>query len=190
MGTSHRRKRAATPVALTGTPGTGKSAVGQRLAADRPVVEVADLAIRERCGRRAGRSVLVDLTALSRRVVKPGTLVPGTVVVGHLSHLLPIRDAVVLRCRPDVLVRRLRAARRGSAAHRRENYLAEALDVVRLEADRLGRRVWEVDTTGRTVGSVAREVEALIARRPSGRSRRVRWLADPRVAAHLLDPPA
>jgi adenylate kinase len=112
------------------------------------------------------------------------------VVVGHLAHLLPIRDAIVLRCRPDVLVRRLRSAHRGSAADRRENFLSEALDVVLGEAEGLGRKVWEVDTTGRTVAAVAREVESILAHRPRAARARVDWLPDPRVAAHLLDPPA
>jgi adenylate kinase len=190
MGTTGPRIRPRGLVALTGTPGTGKSAVGRRLAAHKPVVEVADLAIREGCGQRRGRSVDVDLVALGEYLGGSDSLSPETVVVGHLAHLLPIRDTIVLRCRPDVLVRRLRTAQRGSAADRRENFLAEALDVVLSEAVALRRRVWEVDTTKRSIPAVAAEVEALIARRPRPRAARVDWLADRRVAAHLLDPPA
>jgi broad-specificity NMP kinase len=189
MGTSHPGSGAGTPLALTGTPGTGKSAIGRTLARGRPVVELGDLAVREGLGRRHGRSVEVDLPALARWVARRPGLPDRTVVVGHLAHLLPIRDVFVLRCRPDVLVARLRSARRGTAADRRENYLAEALDVVLLEAVRLGRTVWEVDTTGRTVGSVAAEVGRILARRPPARFGRVDWLADRRIAAHLLDPP-
>jgi broad-specificity NMP kinase len=153
-------------------------------------VEVSALALRERCGRRRGRSVEVDLEALSRRVASSPAVIGGSVVVGHLAHLLPISDVVVLRCRPDVLVDRLRGAHRGSADDRRENFLAEALDVVLTEAERLGRRVWELDTTRRSVASVAREVGTILDDRPPARVGVVDWLSGRRVAAHLLDPPA
>ncbi|MCI4357298.1 MAG: AAA family ATPase [Thermoplasmata archaeon] len=190
MGTSRRPGRAGTPIALTGTPGTGKTTVAKKLAARHPVLEVAELALRTGAGRRRGkRDVEVDLPRLARYVARPGRLAAGTILVGHLAHLVPLRDAIVLRCRPDVLARRLRRARRGTSRDRRENFLAEALDVILLEALGAGRRVWEVDTTGRSPAAVASEVESLIARRPPSRFGKVRWLADRRVSAHLLDPP-
>ena len=154
------------------------------------MLEVADLAVREGLARRTGkRGVEVDLPRLRRRLAKPNSLPDGAILVGHLAHLLTVRDTVVLRCRPDVLARRLRRARRGTANDRRENFLAEALDVVLLEALGGGGRVWEVDTTGRSAAAVAAEVESLIARRPRPRFGKIRWLSDRRVAAHLLDPP-
>jgi adenylate kinase len=190
MGTSHRRPDGPEWVALSGTPGTGKTAVGERLSGRFSVHEVADLAVRSGAGSVIRGGVEVDLAALSRSIRSGSAIAPRSVVVGHLSHLLPIQDVVVLRCRPDVLVRRLRKARRGTKADRRENFLAEALDVVVAEALGLERRVWEVDTTGRTVSSVASEVAELITRRPAARVGVVDWLSDRRVAAHLLDPPA
>ena len=70
-------------------------------------------------------------------------------VVGHLAHLLPIRDAIVLRCEPRELDRRLR--QRGVAAEpRAENVTAEATDLILLEAIDRRRRIWEIDTTRRT----------------------------------------
>jgi adenylate kinase len=107
-------------------------------------------------------------------------------VVGHLSHLLPIRDAVVLRCHPVELLARLRTARRGSASDRRENVVAETTDVVLLEALRRRRRVWEVDTTGRSVADVAREVDAIVRDRAGPHHGSVDWLADPLVTDYLL----
>ncbi|MCI4325814.1 MAG: AAA family ATPase [Thermoplasmata archaeon] len=190
MGTSHRRPECPERVALTGTPGTGKTAVGRRLSGRFPVVEVADLAVQSGLGTATPGGVEVDLAALSRALRRRRDLAEGAVVVGHLAHLLPIPDVVVLRCRPDTLARRLKRARRGTAADRRENYLAESLDIVLAEALGLGRRVWEVDTSGRTVVAVAREVADLVNHRPAPRVGVVDWLADPRVAAHLLDPPA
>ena len=190
MGTSRHRRAFEQRVALSGTPGTGKSSVAKHLSPDRTVVEVGDLAVREGVGRSIRGGIEVDLPALARRMGPTGSVPGDAVLVGHLAHLLPVREAVVLRCRPDVLVRRLRASHRGTEDERRENFVAEALDVVLCEALQRGCRVWEVDTTRRSVASVAAEVEDLLAHRPAARFGAVDWLSDRRVAAHLLDPPA
>jgi adenylate kinase len=174
------------PIALTGTPGTGKSAVARHLAGTLRSREVGELANELGCARRVRGVWQVDLSRL-RRVLQGRRPWGGVdLVVGHLAHLLPIRDVLVLRCHPEELLRRLRRARRGSPLDRSENYVAEATDVVLWEAVGPGRRVWEIDTTGRSVERVA----ALVARRWRTRGRPtyggIDWLADPRVTAHLL----
>ena len=172
------------PVALTGVPGTGKSTTASRLRPGVRSVEVGDLAVAWGFARRSPGGLTVDLERMRRRF-RHGP--PGVdLVVGHLAHLLPVRDVVVLRCHPEELRRRLDRSRRGSERDRRENYLAEALDAVLVEAVRPGRRVWEVDTTGRSPDAVARAVRRLVRLRPPSRYGRVDWLADPRVTAHLL----
>jgi len=176
-------------VALTGTPGTGKSSVAATLGARLCSVEVADLALQTGTGRRTADGVEVDLPRLRRTASVRTGLTDLDLVVGHLSHLLPLRDVVVLRCHPVELERRLRRARRGTPVDRRENCVAEATDVVLLEALGPGRRVWEVDTTGRSVRSVAREVAGRVRDRGRSHYGQVDWLADARVTAHLLDPP-
>ncbi len=177
------------PLALTGTPGTGKSSVARALARRHRVVEVGDLARSLGAGRGRGRSVEVDLPLLRRRLLRPGAWGDIEVVVGHLAHLLPVRRVVVLRCHPRELERRLVRRRRGSAASRKENFAAEATDVVLLEAIGPGRAVWEVDTTGRSVAAVAREVERRLAHGGRSDYGAIDWLADPEVTAHLLDRP-
>jgi adenylate kinase len=172
------------PVALTGTPGTGKSSVAAHLASRFGSVEVADLAVALGAGRRTRSGSVVDVAALAR-AVRAGRLPVGTdLVVGHLAHLLPLRDVVVLRCHPRELARRLR--RRG-ARPARANASAEALDIVLSEAVRPGRRVYEIDTTGRSVAAVAREVARRVRHRGRSSFARVDWLADPWVTTYLLD---
>jgi adenylate kinase len=174
-------------VALTGTPGTGKSSVARSLATELVSVEVGDLAVSCGCGRGTGRGFEVDLEALRTAVRRRRALAGVDLVVGHLSHRLPVRDVVVLRCHPNELLRRLRRSRRGSSRERYENYVVEATDVILGEAVGPGRRVWEVDTTGRSVREVARAVVARWRRRGPSAYGRVDWLADASVTAHLLD---
>ena len=108
-------------------------------------------------------------------------------VVGHLAHLLPVRAAVVLRCDPRLLLRRLSKTRRGSAADRVENFVSEALDLVLAEATAEGLTVYEVDTTDRTIADVTREVDAWLEKGGPARQGLVDWLSQPGVTAHLLD---
>jgi adenylate kinase len=171
-------------VALTGTPGTGKSAVGRALRPSWSVVEVGELARRLGAARGRGRQVTVDLSRLRARM--PPHPVRPTLVVGHLSHLLPVDRVLLLRCHPVELARRLASRRSLSPRARRENLVSEAIDLIRWEVEAAGRSALEVDTTGRTPGSVARECERRLASRRAGRSRRVDWLGDRRVTEELL----
>jgi adenylate kinase len=178
-----------TPVALTGTPGTGKSAVGRRLARGLRVVEVSALAREVGAARSRGRSLEVDLPRLVRSLVRRRALDGIDVVVGHLAHWLPVEETIVLRCHPVELLRRLRRARRGSAADRQANFVSETTDVILVEALATGRPVFEIDTTGRSIASVAREVRQRIRSDGPARAGAVDWLSDPEVTEHLLDRP-
>jgi adenylate kinase len=173
-------------VALTGSPGTGKTAVSGKLSGSLEVVEVSSLALRLGAGRRRRpRSVEVDVPALRRVFRRYQRSHPAGVVVGHLAHFLPVSYIIVLRCHPQELARRLRRARR-NAKDRTANILAETLDIVLVEALGTGLPVREVDTTHRSVAAVARLVENVVRRHPAPKYGLVNWLADRRVTEELL----
>lgn len=149
-------------------------------------VEVYALASERGCARKRGGTWEVDVGRLVRSLHRR-PLQDVDLIVGHLAHFLPVRGAVVLRCQPLLLLRRLTRARRGSRRDRRENAIAEALDLVAVEVRTQGLPCYEVDTTARTVASVARSVQAIARGRIPSRPPHVDWLADPSVTAHLLD---
>ena len=182
-------KRGRGPLAITGTPGSGKSRAARELPPSWGAREVGELAVDRGTGRRRRDHVQVDLARLRRSLSRRPPTGPY-LLVGHLAHLLPVDGAIVLRCHPLVLRDRLAAARRGTPAERQENLVAEAIDLVVREARERRLPVWEIDTTDRTPRSVARAIERIVRDRRPVRGPAIDWLADPRVTAHLLDRPS
>ena len=156
-------------VAVTGTPGTGKTTATDLLETDLDVVHLNEVIEAE--GLTAGTderrgSWIADLDAVADRLEARDDVV----VESHFAHRFDADRVVVLRCRPDELRRRLDA--RGEPPEKTaENAAAEALDLLLAEAvERHGEeRVYEVDTTDLEPAEVAAEIGAVVAggREPS-----------------------
>lgn len=176
-------------VALTGTPGTGKSAVGTVLRAEgHPVLELSRYVgdARFDLGQDGSHhdAVVLDEEALgdflAEHLVDALGLAAGhdgpVFVESHLAHELSIVDRViVLRCRPSVLAKRL-APRHWPETKVRANLEAEALDLIVQEAaqyrdeaaaDGLAFPVGEVDTTESSPQQVAARVLELATAPPA-----------------------
>ncbi|UCE91715.1 MAG: adenylate kinase family protein [Methanobacteriota archaeon] len=148
-------------VALTGTPGTGKSSAvplieGIRVVTVGRLVEESGLAPELDLATGA---LEIDTDALSRFVAG---IEDNVLIEGHLSHLLGVDTAIVLRCSPKVLQKRLES--RGYAAVKvRENMEAEAVDVILIEALGCAPTVCEIDTTHLSSAEVASAISAIMA---------------------------
>lgn len=146
-------------VALTGTPGTGKTTLGGRLAVEGwEVVNLRDVAATLGClGEvEADGAAPVDVQALAERWQPPS----GRVIVdGHLSHFLDIDAVVLLRCHPDALADRL--TKRGYPAEKvRANVEWEMTsghwaELLEFEVD---APVLEVETTHAPIDALAEGV--------------------------------
>lgn len=141
-------------VALSGTPGTGKTAVAALLSQTGwHAIEVGDLArssgaVVGRDDQRQTDEVDVDLLARALEAHMVALEAPRVLLVGHLSHLMPCEMVVVLRTSPSILRKRL-VSRGWPAAKVQENVEAEAVGVVLVESMELEPPVpvYEVDTT-------------------------------------------
>ncbi|MDY6779107.1 MAG: AAA family ATPase [Halobacteria archaeon] len=144
-------------VVVTGTPGTGKTTVSEEVARQLGFETVhLNQMVEEReyvLGYDSDRETAVtDVEALREELEDEREVV----IEGHLSHYLEADHAVVLRCRPDVLARRL-LDRGYDDGKVRENAESEALDVVLAEALE-EHDVYEVDTTDLEPDEVVEEV--------------------------------
>ncbi|MUV61697.1 adenylate kinase family protein [Halobacterium sp. CBA1126] len=150
-------------VAVTGTPGTGKTTATEHLDTALEVVHLNDVIDEEGLYTEvdeARDSKVADLDAV--RDYLEGR--DDVLVESHLSHLLDADRVVVLRCAPGELERRL--VERGEPTEKaEENAESEALDVILSEAvQRHGREhVYEIDTTDRDPEAVADDIDAVLA---------------------------
>ncbi len=166
-------------VAITGTPGTGKTTVADILRRRGYVVfSVNELAEELDCivGEEEGCKI-VDVEELKRRI--GGILPEGTVFLeGHLSHLLSPKKVIVLRCNPLELKRRLES--KGWDKEKvLENVEAELIDSILVEALELCEDVYEIDTTSLNPEEVADAIEDIVRGKNCDRFRpgRIDWIA-------------
>ena len=100
-------------IALTGTPGTGKTTISDILRMEGfEVLSLEKLAEKLNCLGEldySDNSKPVDIELLNTKLVHEWKNTPNniTFIDGHLSHLLPCDQIIILRCKPDVLEKRL-----------------------------------------------------------------------------------
>lgn len=152
-------------IIITGSPGTGKSAVAKALAQrlSLPLVDIKKIVLEK--GLR-GKGHEVDLKKLAR-ALRFLSRKKDYVVEGHLACEIPLpADFVfVLRTDPKTLKKRL-AARRYGKKKLEENLLSEMLDycVQRAEAE-YGKPPLELETSRRSVAICAKEIEKAVKQR-------------------------
>jgi adenylate kinase len=150
-------------VAVTGTPGTGKTTATERLDTDLDIIHLNDVVEEEDLYTEvdeARDSKVADLEAVRDWLEGRQDIL----VESHLAHLLDVDRVVVLRCAPGELERRL--VERGEPTEKaQENAESEALDVILSESVRIHGEsdVYEIDTTEREPDDVATEIQRAIA---------------------------
>ncbi len=142
-------------IIITGTPGTGKTSVAEEISKRTgwQVIRAKDLVNRE----------YIDTRKLRMKAFWKIKKMDSAILEGHLfcEVKLPVDAVIVLRARPDVLLKRLEP--RGYPRKKLlENVMAEMLDYCLSKAEARYGSVWQIDTTHRTATQTAETIlEAL-----------------------------
>ncbi|MFC4437694.1 MULTISPECIES: adenylate kinase family protein [Natrialbaceae] len=157
-------------VAVTGTPGTGKTTATKLLESrleDRDdaleVIHLNEVLEAEGLYTEVDpdrESKIADLDGLAAWLDGSGE----AVIESHLAHHFAVDRVAVLRCHPETLEERL-LERGETDAKASENAESEALDVILAEAvEEHGlESVYEIDTTELAPEEVATELDAVVA---------------------------
>lgn len=161
-------------IALTGTPGTGKTTVCEvikehsQYRKQYSIIDVNRLVLDEKLytGKDEARDTYeAQMDKLEERVKQEVEKKPKSMDVileGHLSHLLPVDAVIVLRAHPVALRKRLGKRKNYSFQKVKENADAEALDVILVEATQRNKSVFEINTTNMNLLSVVKSVLSII----------------------------
>lgn len=161
-------------IAVTGTPGVGKTTVSKLLAEKLgyEYISLRDLIIEKGIGGRVGDEVEVsveDLPKLAEELRGRNVILDG-----HLSHYVPVDLVIVLRAHPKLIGERLKM--RGYSREKvSENVEAELVDVILVEAIEENENVIEVNTTEKTPEKVVEEILELIGKGVKKRVGIVDW---------------
>ncbi len=146
-------------IALTGTPGVGKTSVARLLKKKGFLVislnrEIIKNKLYSGYDRKR-KCYISDMKKVRSFVKKTITENPekNIVIDSHLSHFLPVDTSIVLRCKTDELEKRMKK-KRWNRRKIEENLEAEFLDLISQEA----KNKIEIDTTNLTPEEVAEKI--------------------------------
>ncbi len=169
-------------IALTGTPGTGKTTVCGILSEHSQyrkqfhIIDLNKIVLGEKLytGKDETRDTYeADMDKLEERVKQITSQVQqgmDIIMEGHLSHLLPADVIIVLRTHPVALRKRLGKRKNYSFSKVKENADAEALDVILVESAERSKNVFEINTTDINPLAIVKSVIAIIESLKQGKT--------------------
>ena len=163
-------------IAVTGTPGVGKTSVSKELAALLKCAYIDLNRYAENAGFVTGTDAARDSKIVDTAKLSKVEFPEDCIIDGHLSHFCDADVVVVLRAKPDVLRRRL-GVKGWSKKKVDENVEAEFVGVCSVEARELHAAVVDVDTTKLDAKKAARFIATLVKSKRF-RSESIDWLEE------------
>lgn len=162
-------------IAISGTPGVGKTAVSKILAKNLGYELISVNVLAKKRGFVIGHDEKTGALIVDEDKLSKTRLCGNFIVDGHLAHFIPSDMIIVLRTKPDELKRRLE--KKGWSKEKiNTNVEAEILGVIAWEARQKNKDVYEVDTSSKTLEQTAKEIEQIIKGR--GKKCEIDWLED------------
>ena len=170
-------------VALSGTPGTGKTTISRLLQSEGfDVLSLEKKADKHNCLGEldtSDDSKPIDIELLISILSNAWDIMPEniTIIDGHLSHFLPCDHTIILRCKPDILEDRL--AKRGYSKKKIQGNVEWEL-IGSAWNDNEDRDGWlELDTTELTENEVKERIIKWIADdfKPNASDTDIDWIA-------------
>jgi adenylate kinase len=147
---------------ISGTPATGKTTISRVLGEKLGwmVISLNDFAMENNlyCGYDEKRKAkVVDIDRVKEEVGKIIEKEENMIIESHYAHELPGETTVILRTNADEI--RKRGKEKGWWHEKiEENVIAEIMEICKTEALEIGKKVLEVDTTGKNPDKVASEI--------------------------------
>jgi adenylate kinase len=153
-------------IAITGTPGTGKTAIAGKLRENGECVidlneYIEKNGLKERFDKKRD-TYNVDTVKLNRSLKENVRAEGNTFMEGHLSHFLDCDVIIVIRCNPSVLNERLKK-RNYPQSKITENVQAETLDVILCESTDSDAHVFEIDNTSCTIDEAVTMINDIVS---------------------------
>jgi len=165
-------------IALTGTPGTGKTTIAKKLEDEYKVVYLKDFKDAVLYHDEDRDADVVDIEYLKEKVdkMKDDEII---ILEGHYAHEMSVDMVIVLRCHPDELRKRLE--NRGYSEKKiMENLEAEAMGLITEESINYhGKdKVFEVDTTKKRVEEAVKEIKHIIETKDEKYMARINYMEE------------
>ena len=152
-------------IAITGTPGTGKTEVGKELSKKYNVIFLSEYIKENNLYEDFDKKRItfeVDTDKLNTLLKDEDGFFEG-----HLSHYLDVDSIIVLRCAPRVLEERLNL-RNYPREKVLENVQAEVIDVILCESVDTGIPTYVIDTSSNSIESVVKIIEEIMNGKTNG----------------------
>ena len=155
-------------VALTGTPGTGKTSISKILSQNGfNIIDLNETAIKNNFVigiDKKRKTKIIDIKKVGNFLKKNYDKNYLHIIEGHWSHLITIVEKIIiLRCAPKKLRERLNT-KNWKLEKVNENVEAEALDIILCESVEIHNEkdIFEIDTTNRSMEENAKSVLEII----------------------------
>ena len=154
-------------VALTGTPGTGKTSAATHLKTQYHILDINQIAQENNCITQYDsqrETAIVDINKINNALKPYQQNKELFILESHYAHLLHnISKVILLRCHPKTLYQRLQN-KDWHTQKIRENLEAETLDIILCETTERHpkKNIFELDTTNLTITTVVKQIQQII----------------------------